>query len=72
MNAKQQRFVETLAKFLVSDEGRKSIELQLGTPYGKSWAELRHSTSLFGYYNDDGGFIRAVEELTDFLYPENG
>jgi hypothetical protein len=70
MNARQSKFIKALTKFLATDESRKSIELQMGTPYGKSWSDLRGSTPLFGYYDDEDGLERAEEELTKFLYPD--
>jgi hypothetical protein len=71
MNSKQAKFIKILAKFLATEEGRKSIELQLGTSYGKAWSDLRGSTPLFGYYDDAGGLERAEEELSNFLYPDS-
>ena len=67
----QLKFIKALAKFLATDESRKSIELQMGTPYGKSWSELRGATPLFGYYDDEGGLERAEKELFEFLYPDD-
>ena len=71
MNAKQQKFVKALAKFLVSDEGSKSLALYLGKPCEKAWMELRNATPLCGYYEGEEGLLDAEEELSIFLFPQD-
>lgn len=48
MNQKQ-RFLRLLAKYMADDQAMKSIELEMGKAHAKEWAELRQSTTLFGY-----------------------
>lgn len=57
------RFIQALAEYLVADQAKKSIELQLGKESAKQWSNLRSTTPLFGYPTVE----EAVETLTDFL-----
>lgn len=61
---RKRNFIKALAKFLVGNEGRKSIELQMGKELAKEWAELRGATPLHGYYPD---VEEAERELEEFL-----
>lgn len=70
MNARQQRFVTQLARFLVENQAGKSIRLELErmrpgaiVTLAKEWAELRATTPLLGYPTVE----QAETELADFL-----
>jgi hypothetical protein len=43
------RFIEVLAEYLVKDQARMSIRLEMGHGEAKMWAMVRNSTPLFGY-----------------------
>lgn len=45
----KQAFVAALADYLVTDQARKSILLEMGKPEAKQWAALRATTPLQGY-----------------------
>lgn len=60
----KKEFIRELAKFLVGNETKKSIELQMGKESAKAWQNLRSATPLFGYYPD---IEKAVKELEEFL-----
>lgn len=57
------QFIHELAKYLVGDQAKKSIELQMGKESAKQWAKLRSATPLFGYPTVE----EAEAELTKFL-----
>lgn len=59
----KQMFIKELAVFLVGDQVRKSIELQMGKQSAKEWADLRGKTPLFGYPTVD----EAEKILDKFL-----
>ena len=59
----KEAFIKELAKFLVGDQARKSIELQMGKAHAKEWAALCNTTPLFGYLSVE----EAEEQLTRFL-----
>ena len=61
-------FIAALAKYLVEDQARKSIELQMGQESAKEWAHLRSLTPLSGYPSVE----EAQEELEDFLGAKKG
>lgn len=70
--AKKEILIETLAHFLVDNQGGKSIALQMegsrpdGDPrpaLAKEWAKLRSASTLHGYPE----FDEAVKTLTDLL-----
>ena len=61
---RQQNFVKELAQYLVGNEARNSIGLQMGKESAKEWLRLRSATPLFGYYPD---IERAEAELYEFL-----
>jgi hypothetical protein len=58
-----QRFVRALAEYLVSDQARKSIELEMGLPAAMAWAKLRNATPLFGYPTVE----EAEKQLAEWL-----
>ena len=60
---RKKRFIRQLAVYLAGSPARKSIELQMGIPAAKEWAELRNETPLFGYQSVD----EAEQTLTEFL-----
>ena len=60
---RKKAFIRRLAVFLAGDQARKSIELQMGKPSAREWAELRDLTPLFGYPTVD----EAESQLTEFL-----
>jgi hypothetical protein len=64
MNERKKEFIRALAEFLVGNEARKSIELQMGKESAKEWSKLRSATPLFGYYPN---IEKAVKELEKFL-----
>jgi len=70
--ARKLEFIRTLAKFLAGDQAAKSISLKVEatrepgftTPkWASEWAELRHSTPLFGYPTVE----EAERTLKEFL-----
>lgn len=61
---KKQAFIKQLAQFLAGDSARKSIELQMGKPHAKEWAELRSATPLFGWVTIE----EAEKTLMEFLH----
>lgn len=60
---RKDRFIQALAEYLVADQAKKSIELQMGKESAKQWLNLRSMTPLFGYPTVE----EAVETLTEFL-----
>lgn len=60
---RKRAFVRELAKFLVEDSGRKSIELGMGKPHAQAWASLRQSTPIMGYPTVD----EAAKQLGEWL-----
>jgi len=66
MNAKQKRFVKQLAEYLVGDQAKQSIELQMGKESAQQWAALRNTTPLHGWLTVE----EAEAELTKFLWGE--
>lgn len=61
------KFIEALAEYLVGNEAEMSIRLQMGKPDAKSWARMRGTTPLFGYYVGPEGMAKAIEQLTEWL-----
>ena len=61
------KFIEVLAEYLVGNELKLSIELQMGKPEAKLWAKMRDSSPLFGYYYEPEGMAKAIKELTEWL-----
>lgn len=57
------RFIKRLAEYLVKDQAKKSIQLEMGSPAAKEWAALRRETPLFGYPTVE----EAERTLTEFL-----
>lgn len=49
----KQEFVRALAVYLAADLARRSIELQMGKPEAKQWANIRGTTPLRGYQDVD-------------------
>jgi hypothetical protein len=45
----KKRFIKGLAEYLVKDQAKKSIQLEMGNPEAKEWAALRSLTPLKGY-----------------------
>lgn len=60
---RKQEFIEELAEFLVGDQCKKSIQLQMGSEDAKKWSRLRSKTPLFGYPTKE----EAMKTLTEFL-----
>ena len=56
-------FIQALALYLVGDQAKKGIELQLGKESAKEWAALRNATPLSGYPT----VAEAEKALTQFL-----
>ena len=56
-------FIRELADYLVKDQARKSIELEMGMVSAQEWARLRGKTPLFGYPTIE----QAIVQLTNFL-----
>lgn len=56
-------FIRALAEYLVGDQTRLSIELEMGKPHAREWATLRSKTPLIGYPTVD----EAEQVLADFL-----
>ena len=56
-------FVKELAKYLVEDQVKKGILLQMGKEEGTQWAALRSSTPLLGYPT----VPEAEKQLQEFL-----
>jgi len=42
-------FIRELARYLVEDQTKQSIGLQMGSDSSRKWARLRGTTPLFGY-----------------------
>ena len=63
MTERQQRFIHQLTIYLVGDQGKKSIELQMGMESAQQWKALRSATPLFGYPSVE----EAEKELAEFL-----
>lgn len=61
--ADKEQFIKQLAEYLVGDQSKMSIFLEMGKPEAKKWADLRSTTPLFGYPTVD----EAEKELTEFL-----
>lgn len=60
---RKKRFIRQLAEYLVGDQAKKSIELEMGKESAQQWSALRSTTPLSGYPTVD----EAEEVLTDFL-----
>jgi hypothetical protein len=45
----KKKFIKRLAEYLVKDQARKSIQLEMGGPDAKEWASLRSLTPIKGY-----------------------
>jgi hypothetical protein len=63
MKNKKQEFIRALAEYLVGNQARKSIELEMGKESAVEWSKLRNKTPLFGYPDAD----EAEKILTEFL-----
>lgn len=59
----KEEFIKQLAIYLVGDQAKKSILLQMGNEEALQWAKLRSMTPLFGYPTVE----EAEAELTEFL-----
>jgi hypothetical protein len=59
----KKRFIRQLAIFLVEDQVKKSIGLEMGKESAKQWAALRSTTPLHGYPTVE----EAEEALSEFL-----
>jgi len=46
---RKSEFVHQLSVFLVGNQAKKSIALEMGKESAKEWANLRSTTPLFGY-----------------------
>jgi len=44
---------KALAPYLSEDQARKSIDLQLGKPYAREWAQIRTAANVRGYATTD-------------------
>lgn len=60
---RKKQFIHELAVFLVGNQARKSIELEMGKESAKEWARLRNATPLFGYPTVE----EAEAQLSEFL-----
>ncbi len=60
---RKQDFIQALAEYLVADQARQSIMLEMGKPEAKIWARVRNTTPLMGYPTVE----KAVVVLTEFL-----
>ena len=58
-------FVMALADYLVGDQVKQSIDLQMGRESAKKWAELRNVSPLRGYPSVE----EAAKELREWLWP---
>lgn len=71
MQDRRRQFVAELAKYLVKDQVRKSIELQILSPnvaaWVLEWRDVREASTLFGYPT----VSEAEESLWKFLYGES-
>jgi hypothetical protein len=56
-------FIRKLAHYLVDDQAKKSIQLQMGSKEAHCWADLRDAAPLFGYPTVE----EAEKILTEFL-----
>ncbi len=45
----KKKFIKKLAEYLVKDQAKKSIQLEMGSQDAKLWAELRSLTPIVGY-----------------------
>jgi hypothetical protein len=45
---RKEALIRALAEYLVGDEFRKSIDLQMGKPDAKAWSKIRGCTSIRG------------------------
>lgn len=62
-NARRDAFIKVLANYLVRDQAKRSIQLEMGSSDAKEWAEMRSLTPLMGYPTVD----EAVQVLKEFL-----
>jgi len=46
---KKAAFIKVLAVFLVGEQARKSIMLEMGNTWAREWATLRSATPIEGY-----------------------
>ena len=63
MNEAKKAFIAALAEYLVGDQVKKSIHLQLGKESAVQWSKLRGLTPLHGYPTVE----EAQKILEDFL-----
>lgn len=61
--AMKARFVRRLAEWMAGDQARLSIDLQLGKPDAKAWAEIRSLTPIQGWVSVE----EAERALVAFL-----
>jgi hypothetical protein len=59
----KKRFIDALAEFLVSDQAKRSIMIEMGNEDALKWARLRNATPLAGWPTVD----QAKETLSEFL-----
>ena len=57
-------FIEELAKYLVEDQVKMSIFLEMKRPDAVQWARLRNLTPLFGYITVEEAVIKLKEFLS--------
>lgn len=62
-NVRRDAFIKALANYLVRDQAKRSIQLEMGSSDAKEWAEMRSLTPLMGYPTVD----EAVQVLKEFL-----
>ena len=62
-NVRKDAFLKALANYLVRDQAKRSIQLEMGSLDAKEWAAIRALTPLMGYPSVD----EAVQVLKEFL-----
>lgn len=63
--SKRDKFIRLLAEYLVEDQARKSIQLQMLKPEAVRWAAMRGLSPLFGYQTVDDAERLLKEFLND-------
>ncbi len=60
------KFLDAIAGYLVDDQAKKSIELQMGKDSAKEWAQVRSVSGVSGYATKDEALviIRRVLGIT--------
>lgn len=51
--AQRDAFIRALAEYLVNDQARKSIELEMGKPCAVEWAKVRNLSPVRGWATVD-------------------